>query len=245
MRRWSIAVIAAASTIALMQMASAADLPVKAPRYAPPPPPPPFSWTGFYIGGHLGGAWETRGTAYGADPLVTIPFDPVSLNLSSSAFLGGVQMGYNFQFNPNWVAGIEADASWTHLDASANSGVLKPIGFGGGPLANSTIQFGSNVDWLVSLRARLGYTWDNNWMAYATGGAAWAEFKYNANFICPNTTCAPPHLASSRRDLGRQRMSLGWRAPVCNGGQPARIGHWALSICIMGSTGHIISRVQS
>jgi hypothetical protein len=52
MRRQSIAIIAAASTVAFTQVASAADLPRKAPAYAPPPPA--FSWTGFYVGAHAG-----------------------------------------------------------------------------------------------------------------------------------------------------------------------------------------------
>ena len=38
-------------------VAGAADMPVKAP---PPPPPPVFSWTGFYIGGNIGGAWANQ-----------------------------------------------------------------------------------------------------------------------------------------------------------------------------------------
>jgi outer membrane immunogenic protein len=54
MRRLSIAVIAVTSTVAFTQMATAADLPVKAPVYTPPPVHV-FSWTGCYIGGNVGG----------------------------------------------------------------------------------------------------------------------------------------------------------------------------------------------
>jgi outer membrane immunogenic protein len=60
MRPLLIAVAAAASTIAFTQIASAADLPRKAPVYAPPPPTSVYSWTGFYVGGNIGDGWGSR-----------------------------------------------------------------------------------------------------------------------------------------------------------------------------------------
>ena len=184
MNRISTAFIAIISAAALTQIASAADLPRKAPAYVPPPAP---AWTGFYIGGHLGGAWETNGSGSASDPLVTITFAPISRDFNASAFLAGGQIGYNYQFSPNWLVGVEADGSWTRLHASTTAA---PVFFPNGtPFSATSVQFGSNVDWLVSLRARLGYVWGNNWMAYVTGGAAWARFKYSANFICPNVDC--------------------------------------------------------
>src|SRR5215204_4750194 len=57
MRHMSLGLLAAASTLALSTGASAADLPQRV--YSPPPLPVAFSWTGFYIGGHIGGAWGT------------------------------------------------------------------------------------------------------------------------------------------------------------------------------------------
>src|SRR4029079_8845522 len=44
--------VGTAWTVLLGGSALAADL-----RTPPPPPPPVYSWTGFYIGGNLGGAW--------------------------------------------------------------------------------------------------------------------------------------------------------------------------------------------
>src|SRR4051794_22888136 len=53
--------LSAAGWLAFTSFASSADM---APLYkAPPPPPPIFSWTGFYIGGHVGGAWGTAEAA--------------------------------------------------------------------------------------------------------------------------------------------------------------------------------------
>jgi outer membrane immunogenic protein len=54
---------AAAAVVALLVLsmaAKAADVGVRAPAYTPPPPvyaPAPFSWTRFYVGGNIGGAW--------------------------------------------------------------------------------------------------------------------------------------------------------------------------------------------
>ena len=63
MRYLSIAIAATASAVA--QMSWAADMPVKAPRYAPPPPPAVYSWTGFYVGGKTGTAQIWDPTARG------------------------------------------------------------------------------------------------------------------------------------------------------------------------------------
>jgi outer membrane immunogenic protein len=57
MHRQSLAIIAAVFAAAFAQIASAADLPRKAPAYTPPPPPPVYSWTGFYICANVGYGW--------------------------------------------------------------------------------------------------------------------------------------------------------------------------------------------
>ena len=57
MRRFSLTLLATAAIGLVATVASAADLPRKAPAYQPPPPPPPYNWSGFYVGGFLGGGW--------------------------------------------------------------------------------------------------------------------------------------------------------------------------------------------
>src|SRR5262245_29996408 len=81
--------------------AGAADL--SRPVYKAPPPIPVFSWTGWYVGVHVGGAW---GTKEWSDPVFTgfdggIPFvasfpDVTLNNYGVNGFLGGVQIGYNY-----------------------------------------------------------------------------------------------------------------------------------------------------
>ena len=77
--------------------ANAADVGARPAPYAPPPPvyaPPPFSWTGFYIGGNIGGAWANRDVR---DPFLGVDFNNGN---SNGAFIGGGQLGYNWQIGP-------------------------------------------------------------------------------------------------------------------------------------------------
>ena len=69
----------------------------KAPVYAAPL----YNWTGFYIGGHVGGAFSGSSDFNGA-----------VLSDSSARVLGGVQAGMDWQFAPNWVLGTEGQYSW-------------------------------------------------------------------------------------------------------------------------------------
>ena len=74
------------ATACIASIASAADLPVKAPV---PAPAPVYSWTGFYIGGHVGALW-TRASGR-TDPLPNVPFFGVFPNagdLNETAFVG-------------------------------------------------------------------------------------------------------------------------------------------------------------
>jgi len=99
------------STVALIALgatvpALAADLPArttytKAPVYAAPI----YNWTGFYIGGHVGGAFAGSNSLTGSD----------------GRFLGGIQGGADYQLGTNWVVGVEAQYSWL---ANSNTGVV-------------------------------------------------------------------------------------------------------------------------
>ena len=101
--------LGAAAFIAFAAPAFAADMPArtytKAPVYTAPQVI--YNWTGFYIGGHLGGAFAGDNSLAG----------------SSGRFMGGVQGGFDYQFADNWVVGAEAQYSWL---ANNNSGVLFP-----------------------------------------------------------------------------------------------------------------------
>jgi outer membrane immunogenic protein len=147
--------------VGLAQSASAADMRVP---YRPPAPPPPayFSWTGCYIGGHLGGGWGEK--------TVSVPTlaPGVSVTGDTSGFLGGGQVGCNFQFGSNWVIGIEGDGSGSDIRGDITQTVLGITG-----------TAHAQTDWIASATGRLGWAWDR-WLLYAKGGAAWAGDKYSA-----------------------------------------------------------------
>jgi len=74
----------------------AADIPArpyaKAPPQMPPVMAPIYNWTGFYVGGHVGGDWAAS----------------AGLDNRDGRFLGGVQGGFDYQFGPSFVVGLTA-----------------------------------------------------------------------------------------------------------------------------------------
>jgi outer membrane immunogenic protein len=142
----------------------AADLPARMPYKAPPPPIPYFSWSGCYIGGHVGGAWAHRSVDNGffATALGTTFFG--GNGFDTSGWLAGGQAGCQWQIT-NIVFGVEGDASWTNLQGT----VVDPFTF---------TSFDVKNDLIYDVTARLGWAWDR-WMVYAKGGGAWAEDRFN------------------------------------------------------------------
>jgi outer membrane immunogenic protein len=166
--------------------ALAADMPVKA-----PPAPAVAEWTGFYVGVHVGGALTHGGVGNSSDPLFTGPYAPLAAGTTGKGAVGGGQVGFNWQVAPNWVIGVEGDGSWTDLSASGAGVPVVVPGFGlVGPIPGARILFKSDVDWMASVRGRLGYLWGNS-LLYATGGYAWGGFKDSATFTfrCQNPPC--------------------------------------------------------
>jgi outer membrane immunogenic protein len=86
--------------VASTQIASAADMPVKAPP--PAPAPLPYNWGGLYLGGHFGYLWGR--TRVEEEGVVTEP------NAATNGVIGGVLAGYNWQAGP-WVFGLEATSA--------------------------------------------------------------------------------------------------------------------------------------
>ena len=109
----------------------AADLPAKtytkAPVYVPPPV---YNWTGFYVGGHICGAWSDLGSTEIAPGTGAFPAGTVFSKNNLSGFLGGVQGGFNWQANNPFVVGIEGEYSWADVSGTATTVSTAP-GFAG------------------------------------------------------------------------------------------------------------------
>ncbi len=143
--------------------ARAADLPPAPPPRAPVayvPVVPPFSWTGFYLGGNLGGA-RNHGT-------ISDTFGLYNWGVNNqTTFVGGGQVGANYQFN-SFVVGVEGDFDWFANNNNSGGGTAIP-GLGG---AGTTISGSNNGRWLTTLTGRLGFAMDRV-LLYAKGGGAW------------------------------------------------------------------------
>src|SRR2546427_6634426 len=158
---------AALSALLVTSMAAnAADVRARPAPYAPPPPayaPPPFSWTGFYLGGNIGGAWAHR------DVTDTFFLGDFGSGNNNGVFIGGGQLGYNWQVGYA-VLGIEAD-----FDGAANNNNTRTVG---------TVQVTSNNRWITTLAARFGVT-NGPWLFYGKAGGGWVG---NNSFTITNVT---------------------------------------------------------
>jgi outer membrane immunogenic protein len=159
--------------------ALAADV---APYYRAPPVAVvvPYTWSGFYAGANIGGAWTDTNALW--TPLPTpaaFGAFPMAGNTGGSSAIGGIQAGYNWQVAPTWVVGLEGDWSW----ASTGSSVTAPWIFnpGGGAVPGSFTTMSSTLDWVSSLRARLGFLITPNLMLYGTAGGALGKIDYAAS----------------------------------------------------------------
>jgi outer membrane immunogenic protein len=183
---------AALAALLCASPALAADLgrPVytKAPP-APAPLPPPFSWTGFYIGANIGGAW-VNGT-------VVDNFTGANFDFNNSGFIGGGQIGFNYQtgsswlFGVPWVFGAEWDIDGTTIRRTTNSVDTQ---FG-------VLQGKLNTDWITTLTGHLGLAYDR-WLWYAKGGGAWVQESATLNNL------------TTGRSVGNSTTLDGWTAGV-------------------------------
>ena len=205
MRRRFAAALLSGSLLSLASAASAADLPV---RKALPPPPPVFSWTGFYIGAHLGGAWgttEATATSLSVPPIFTVGgFSVPIAQTQHNGFLGGIQGGYNWQFN-NWaVFGVEAQFSWTDLKGTSPCVLV--------------LGCTTEHDWITTLAARFGVTYDRL-LLYVKGGVAWTKATYTASLNLDGLINASTSVSDTRS---------GWMFGT--GLEYAFLGNWSAKI---------------
>jgi outer membrane immunogenic protein len=207
----------------LSSAALAADLPnTKAPPvYTPPPPPAAYNWTGFYVGvnggysfGESNGAhvsgYSDPGGAFGLGPALAAGAVPLT-SYRSSGFLGGGQVGYNWQIAPTWVIGAETDFTGGHVSGSETV-VAMPTGF-----VENVTTVTQKLDWLGTTRARLGYAL-NNLLFYGTGGVAYGQIENYLNLTLP----APPPTSLFGSD---SYTRVGWAAGA---GIEYGLGPWRL-----------------
>jgi outer membrane immunogenic protein len=151
MKKFLLATVALAA-LGAAAPALAADLAARPYTKAPPPVLAPiYNWTGFYVGGHIGAAFGNDSNFNGL----------IGGNNSDARFLGGVQVGGDYQFAPNWVLGIEGQYSWL---SGNNVNAVFPNGF----------IYTNDQRGIGSVTGRLGYTWGPA-LLYVKGGYAFSD----------------------------------------------------------------------
>ena len=223
MRTLTIAVVAASALLGGLATANAADMAVKA---RPVAVPAAFSWTGFYIGANVGGAWSPNDASSVFGPLfpgfivlppnaaipTVFPGQLASLagTGNTSGVIGGGQIGYNWQVN-QFVLGVEADAVGSGLKGSSASATRTF----GPPLIIATVNqtvtvdFG-RIDWMASFRGRAGFA-VNQALFYVTGGAAVAEIGGSRTTVVNSANIAIPAGTFSATN-GGSTTRWGWTA---------------------------------
>jgi outer membrane immunogenic protein len=172
----------ALSAMGLADVASAADMPVKAPIVAPVI----YTWTGCYIGANGGWKWgrfnESVDTAEGSiiiPGVGVVPLAPGHVDLDhatpSSGVFGG-QIGCRWENAEHWVFGFEGDFDWTNLHASVVDAAPPAFGLAPGD------TFENRMRWEGSGRVILGRSY-GQWLFYGTGGIALSRVEMGANFI--------------------------------------------------------------
>src|SRR5664280_635538 len=171
------ALITTTAVVGFACSASAADLPVKAP-FQQAAPAILYNWNGWYVGANAGYSWGTSAIDYAQDAGSTFlvpPFDAggtVSSSVSPKSFIGGGQLGFNYQTGV-WVFGVETDFAWRDRTESAIfTSNLNPFG--------DTLTLSDRQNWVGTLRGRIGVTpaTMSNWLFYVTGGLAYGSFEH-------------------------------------------------------------------
>jgi len=174
------------------------------------------NWSGFYLGGNVGVIWSDTSADPGSFTTAGLDFlgrqavgQLPSFNVGNTGFIGGGQIGHNWQFAPNGLAGIEADLDYTGLNKTDTRVFAATNFIGDGPIDANTEAAAQKLTWLGTVRARLGITVLNNTLlAFATGGLAYGRVVDSVQTIgVPNG--AAGILVGASSDTARTGWTVG------------------------------------
>jgi len=173
----------------------ATDLPTppyKAPMAYKAPSVPEYNWSGFYLGVTAGGGMAGLPVTDMDDtgPFLKGP------TLKSGGAIAGVHAGYNWQFSPSFLVGIEGDFNWASFKASDTS-CSGPCVFSNLNL-NFPMTAASKLNEISTLRGRLGPTMDRT-LLYVTAGPAWGHINASlTEFNCLSGGCEGPNVPAGQ-----------------------------------------------
>ena len=122
----------------------------------------PSTWTGCYIGGNLGAGWSRTDTNRVSQDGVG-PAPAAYWNETDAAFVGGAQVGCDYQFDRNWLIGVQGQFVWGDIDGSRALTAF--------PTFTGVTKVG-NID---TVTGRIGYVVSPVHLLYAKGGVAWVQ----------------------------------------------------------------------
>lgn len=193
-----------------------------------PPPPAWYDWTGFYAGLNLGYSFGDSRTSYSGTSAITgLPIAPFSTSQHLDGVLGGGQIGYNWQFNRNWLFGLEADIQGTGQRGTAS---LPTVAGTFGVVAlfpfTTTATLEQKLPWFGTVRARLGYEPTDHWLLYATGGLAYGEV--DSTYTVSTTTVGAGGPATATAAASSSSTRAGWT--VGGGTEWVLTGQWTAKL---------------
>jgi outer membrane immunogenic protein len=233
--------LAAVFSLAASGLALAADIGVKGP--APVPPAPVYNWTGFYVGGNAGVSLGTFKTDFSVAPgsfealsptrgplSATIPGFAGTDTLYPGGFVGGGQIGFNWQFSPLWVVGVEAD--FQGADEKEHGGPFTgnfdvPVfNVAGVPVSSlfgsTTLDYSAKIEWFGTARVRAGYLFgDGAVFTYVTGGLAYGKVD-----VSGTSALNVPEFTTITQAFDHSNTNTGWVVGSGTEGKLANFPGW-------------------
>jgi outer membrane immunogenic protein len=222
----------ATSAVGLLALpAMAADL---APVYKAPAPVAACMWCGFYVGLNAGGTWgDNNSSAVNSSLVQDFLAAPASYGAASAAgasgsvssgnhsgFIGGGQIGYNWQISSAWLVGFEDDIQGISGNGNGTLGNSNPVGAGGfftnPDVVTTSIGSTNKLEYLGTVRGRLGYLFAPAFLVYGTGGLAYGGVKASTTITQSNNDCSftPASCIQSATSAGGaiSETRAGWTA---------------------------------
>ncbi len=178
-------------------------------------PPALLAWTGWYAGvnaGYIDTVGRTNTNALSAPSaneewaVALVNSATNQFNDGNGGFIGGAQVGYNYQFSPSFVAGLEADFQGTTLRRDYVATKSEPTNFGWTAIATSKVS--NSLDWLGTVRGRVGVTPTPSLLIYSTGGLAYGGVRSNTQVSFDNSFNFFPGVTSG----SLSEIRVGWTA---------------------------------
>lgn len=198
--------------------ALAADLPSR--KDVAPPPPPVFTWTGLYIGFNAGYTWNA------SDPITLSSVNVIDESIRQygpasalgasgtvparlNGFMFGGQIGYNWQFSDRYILGFEGDIVGMGVRGGNGQRSIYPASDPGrlGNYVGTSWKTNRQLEFLSTMRARLGYAITPSIMGYVTGGFAFGGA--NLSGAVSQSLRPGPYLADTVRG-DRYDVLTGW-----------------------------------